>query len=138
MTGSKKYRATFTVADVVVKVREIAAAYYHRVYQRPSNEPQITGCLYVHHDGGPAETLTLTPGCIIGQALHALGVPLEFLTECEGMLVSGVLNRLGVEIYSTQEVRRDTEWLERVQSYQDQGIEWGTAVIYTDEDLRED
>lgn len=125
-----EYRADFSVGDVVMKVRELAAANPHFVYQAP--QAGSGTCLYVH--AAPI-TLALLPGCLMGQALHALGVPLELLRDrCERTGIRRVLGILGVPM-SVSKVTgslQEADWLSSVQYNQDSGCSWGKCVEIAD------
>lgn len=75
-------------------------------------------CAYVHVNGSDNPE-DWTPGCLIGQALHANGVPLEYLRQVERHRASSVLETLGVFDSDT------LEYADRLQNNQDIGIAWG-------------
>ena len=119
---------SFTTADVVAKVRDLAVASPHFIYTppvtiEPSGRP---ACLYVHY----ATDGTLVGGCIVGQALLALGVPAETLRkydESDGANASTVVSEL-LDGGACQELL----WLDYVQRKQDNGYEWVGAVHCAD------
>ena len=118
---------SFTTADVVAKVRDLAVARPHFIYTPPeTSEPVRPACLYVHY----ASDGTLVGGCIVGQALLSLGVPAETLRkydESDGANASTVVSEL-LDVGACQELL----WLDDVQRKQDNGYEWVGAVHCAD------
>ena len=92
------------------------------------------GCLYVHREpvwdaalGDFGDNDKLTPGCLIGTALHLAGVPLRMLATYEEMGADSVVASLVEqgEIGSATEEARS--FLDNAQAYQDRGKSWGVA-----------
>lgn len=116
---------TVTTTDVRKKITELAAAKPDFVYQKPAGE---TFCQYVHkdEDGRYIEG----EGCIVGQALVALGFPPECLDEETD--AEALFYMLGVEGSS-----EDGWWCADVQSHQDIQKPWGVAVERADDQMPE-
>lgn len=107
---------SITGADVVREVRALANQSPEFVYTIV--DPRGS-CLYVHEDG--------QGGCIVGQALMALGVSAMELGNHEGDAAPSVIRDLGIEASLEEEL-----WLDGVQTYQDDGETWSFAVRTTD------
>lgn len=115
----------FTIKDIENKVRELAAASPDCVYIKPEGG----GCNNIRGDCSNGSV-----GCIVGQAVIALGVPRSFF-EADGCELCGAGNlvpRLGQSGY----LRHDnpstfpaTAWLTSVQRRQDDGGRWAAAVL---------
>lgn len=121
---------TFTLGDVVAKIREIAAVNPDRIYVPTGQELGYVSeykvdCMYVHDKDGKA-----VAGCLIGQALHALGVPLGYLRTCEHTDATSVLDRLNLIPYDF--LSGNALWVVVVQRYQDEGKPWGECVSLAD------
>jgi len=99
-------------------VRALVMANPDTVYRAPDGtEPDL--CLYVHASG---ETGEMTPGCLIGQALNAVGVPLEDLAKWEGFGAGTVASALVDGLtFST------LAFLDEAQFRQDLGETWREA-----------
>lgn len=77
-------------------------------------------------------------GCIVGEALRWLGVPIHILE----LLDSQSLGSWGVFASALDDVLRDhvapgavrSDWVSRVQHYQDEGHSWAQAVALADQD----
>lgn len=127
--------ANFTPEDVVAKVRSLAAARPDFVYEPPTYvNPNTPGpsCHYVHvqttEDG-----VYLTGGCIVGQALIALGMDSADLHEYDnGSGANG--STVVIEQIGSVENRKALYWLDRVQNRQDNGGTWAEAVEEADAD----
>lgn len=113
---------SITAADVKAKIREIAAERPTYTYVKPSDQRY---CLYVHEDasGNPING----EGCIVGQALVALGA--DPSTLIGRIIAAGALLEDFVVINDTADIR----WCEDVQDAQDNGAEWYEAVEEADE-----
>ena len=111
------------VEDFVNTVRQLASDNPDFAYH-PDNEDGE--CQYVH--GYSSEDGVLTPGCIMGQAFHALGVSLFDLSDYEGKQVSSLLRDYS-NLDSLSEV---SVWADRLQKYQDDHMPWGEAVTTAD------
>lgn len=139
---------TPTVADIVDKVREIAAAQPDYVY-RPQPDyvyrqgATIPTCVYVE----PDDDGNLRGSCLIGRALVALGIDTKRLAERDNsgdIAIGWLLSEL---VFAGEVVRwwvDDVEppwhrnpkvmWLRLVQNHQDGQRTWGDAVALADED----
>lgn len=104
-----------TGADVVQKVREIAAADPEHVYWREDRE---VPCTYVGTQTSEA--------CIVGRALTQLGIP-RYCLEHQIVHVKELLNVINI-----QSTPKDADWLLDVQALQDVGYAWGKAVEQAD------
>lgn len=104
-------------------VRKVAAEAPNTVYRTtiPDHQNSGTNCLYVHTD---TSDNPVSAGCIIGQALHALGVSLETLAMHERKSAHVVMADLGIGSFDAQEAARN------VQISQDSGETWGAAVRF--------
>lgn len=111
-----------TAAQVITKVRSLAEAQPNFVYFKPESDIGLgNGCLYVHGRGTDNER----GGCIVGQALMALGVEIDVKHEANN--ASSVIRHMGIE-HTPSEVT----WLDTVQSGQDTGETWESAVCSAD------
>jgi len=108
---------------LVEKVRELVDAHPDNVYTRPkSSKWGNSGCSNtagVCTDG--------SEGCLIGQALKALGFPVE---DFENNGVWSLYNHKHLEPFNVGQ--REGEWLCRAQARQDGGNTWGEAVKNAD------
>jgi hypothetical protein len=113
--------ATITPTDVLDEVVRIGATMPDVVYDKSAME----GCLYNPTAENPH-------GCIIGFALRNLGIEVGEQWEGEGAadVITGIL-------YGSEAVRIDLDGeladpvllrLNRIQTRQDGGASWGTAV----------
>lgn len=109
--------STFTAADILREIHALAAERPDFVYENPADSGK---CLYAHRD---TETGELSPGCIVGAALHKLGVPLETLRSFGSRpAVALCINELGLARSGALDRICD------VQRRQDSGMPWGEAV----------
>lgn len=118
---------TFTAADVVAQVRALAAANPDYVYPGALDGGE---CSYVYDRLGSGTG----QGCLIGQALQALGVEREWLRDHGDDAISmpnagpssasQVLRSLGVA-----DDGDSYEFLDDVQARQDGGERWGGAAL---------
>lgn len=114
---------------LVDTVREIAQAAPDTVYDAPehmqTSDPdeysENPRCFYVHTDesGNPQAA-----GCLVGQALHALGFSLDALSQHEERTAENAAKGLGIPLTD-----RQADWLNAVQWTQDAGETWGTALM---------
>lgn len=114
----------FTPEDLQHKVREVAADYPKYVYDIPYGN----SCMYFHK----GDDDNYSCGCIIGHALHRLGVTLEDISEEYNFVgVWGLLQRhlsdLPLDFNDAT-----VQWLSNVQSAQDRGETWSSAVKKAD------
>ncbi|QIS06803.1 hypothetical protein F5X71_34840 [Nocardia brasiliensis] len=108
-----------TVADVISKVRQIAAAHPDHIYDK------IGDCVNVETD----ENGVLVGSCIIGKAIVALGISAAELDQ-RGLNrhdAEHLLRSLGISLGDLEEA-----WLLEVQRHQDEGHRWGYAVTAAD------
>lgn len=118
-----------TDVQVIAALREVVAESPERVYEAPPTMPTLPGgtsCFYVHRTAEGA-----VPGCLVGHVLHRLGVPLSELEKWEGAGAQdptlATLNILGDnDEYAVR-------MLVEVQSTQDNGAPWGTALSLADQ-----
>lgn len=119
---------SFTGAQLVQKVREIAAKKPNFIYSIPEEEDWDI-CMYWHPSSN-------SPGCIMGHALTELGVDKEDIPEGDDIIA--VLNGLLKEESHHLVSRNQRSWLELVQSKQDAGGRtWGEAIRFADEDMKQ-
>lgn len=106
---------TFTVEELIKKVRELAGQYPEAVYQRYDGQ-----CLYNYGDvlNGPQ-----TKGCLFGQAIKMLLPNTELNHQCS---ICGLLSLLDVDF------RHYGTWLTRCQTGQDNGATWSCTVRNAD------
>ena len=109
-----------TTEDVAREMRRLAAERPDYVYGGNAEAPYGKACWYVHGDehGNLVEA-----GCLVGQALHALGFSLEELVLHEDEPAGTMLVNLGVT-----EVSDDAQGITRAQRAQDDGRAWGKAI----------
>ena len=108
-----------TIADVVSKVRELAAESPEYVYKASAGEQCVN---YEMDDEGNPIPMS---GCIVGQALDALGV--DMISIRPGGSAPVALYYAGIEF---EEV--DASWLIKVQIAQDGRVKWSDAVARAD------
>lgn len=115
---------TITMTGVIREIRRIASEQPEHVY-RPPVACRI-GCSYVDSANAPGT------GCIVGQAVIALGLPVERLAEWENGHdeTSSTIMLPAMDIGGS---RAELRWIRRVQSEQDQGKAWGEAVAIADQ-----
>lgn len=118
---------TFTSQDVLDKVIEIGNRFPDFVY---TDQGDTHTCSYLHagfRDPDEENTLDFVPGqgCIVGQALRALGVTVDDLKEFDngGYSAGGVLGRL-IGFDADDIIKA----LNEIQNLQDLGKSWGEAV----------
>lgn len=111
---------TITVDDIKRTIIDLAEEKPDFIY-RPikqfdeDNEP-ITTCSYVTGEDDV--------GCIVGQALMRLGVSLFTLLTQENKTASQAIRG----IFPNQFSWEDLDWIDTVQSNQDNGFDWKNAV----------
>jgi hypothetical protein len=108
-------------ARLIDEVRALAAE--RPSYVDPRSAPDINSCSYVTDERGEA--------CIFGQAFARLGLPANILgTVC----VSDLLCRVSVRaFFSEKPTPPQRSWCQLVQSSQDRGTSWGSAVAHADQ-----
>lgn len=118
---------TFTPQDVLNKVIEIGNRFPDFNYRAQTTPNHSISCRYLSA-GFDYSTEQEIPGqgCIVGQALRALGVSKEVLREYEGLAVYNVLLRLLDHEYLAFE--KGINSLTLIQDRQDSGCTWGEAV----------
>lgn len=82
-------------------------------------DPEGGECRYVHTE----EDGTKVPGCLYGQALHALGMPLAAMASYEENSVSMFWGR-----HSWDEMSPVLKAIQSSQQNQDRGEAWGEAI----------
>lgn len=107
------------IESVISEIRKIANKNPDTVYNRDIFDSGGGDCRYiVNHRGS----------CIVGRALVNLGFGPVDIARHEGDNAEEVLLSLGVNAgYFNQ-----TEWINRVQFYQDADVPWGKAIIKAD------
>ncbi len=103
------------VSEIIREVKRLAAESPDNVYN-----PNGAGCSYTLGDNTNGSR-----GCIVGQALKALGVDLAALREG---IIEVCLNRIPHE----SDVDNGILWLAGVQGCQDSRNPWGEAVLNND------
>lgn len=107
----------FTAKDVLDKVIEIGNRFPDYSYMSPYDGLDI--CLYTNGADGQ--------GCIVGQALRALGVPYDVLVTYDGE--DGAPASYVVEEILRSDIDMDiAERLDNIQAAQDSGYPWGECV----------
>lgn len=119
---------TFTSKDVLDKVIEIGNRFPDFVY---TDQGDTHTCSYIHagfRDPDEDNPLNFVPGqgCIVGQALRALGVTVDDLEEFDngGCSAGGALGRLIGFGAGYDNIKA----LNEIQNRQDLGKSWGEAV----------
>jgi hypothetical protein len=114
-----------TDAELIDALKAVVAESPDHVYTAPQHMLDEgyakSTCFYVHTDEN--DETKLSPGCVVGAALHRLGVPLEALQEYEHQNANAVLNVLypGLSIQAKS-------FAGRVQLEQDNKFPWGRAL----------
>ena len=110
----------FTVADVAMEVRRLAAESPEFIYE---GEVGAIGCSYVSGRNGK--------GCLVGQALTNLGVEREDLVKHEGDTASSLLRCLGLVGSEGEDwpYNPDLIFVQTAQGRQDVGDSWRVAVV---------
>lgn len=113
-----------TLDDVKSKIRELAAAAPTNYYSQVVTTSGERACMYTQ-----GECSNGTVGCIVGQALCALG----FRKQCEEIDAKGgdtaevMLQACGLKVTA-----KDYYWFFKVQVYQDMGFMWSDAIVVAD------
>lgn len=107
------------IKDIIAEIRKIADKNPDTVYSRDIFDSGSGACRYIVDGKG---------SCIVGRALIKLGADTDIIIKNEGLKADDIILGLGVEIDSTDQ----TEWINRVQFYQDVDVSWGNAVIKAD------
>ncbi|MFI9591015.1 hypothetical protein [Nonomuraea sp. NPDC052265] len=118
---------TVTNAQFAEAVKAVVEENPGRVYEAPAHQlATVTNpatCYYVHTD--PDDGDKLSPGCVIGAALHRLGLSLDEIRQCEFDNARQVLFRLFPNLSA------DTrDWANSVQTRQDAKATWSEALDY--------
>ncbi len=135
MTTTAFENNSFTITDLIGKVRDIALEHPGTIYEKdePENENDTTWCSYLGgHSSGVGD------GCMFGQILPDAFVLLDvqagiqdaltdYIELPDDQLYTSELDDDG-ERHTTQEM----DWLSDVQSNQDHGWTWGRAVKQAD------
>jgi hypothetical protein len=122
-TATQTTRTQSVTNKLVAKVREIATARPNTVYLHRSCEYAEGEC----SDG--------TTGCLLGQALLALGYTVRELRRIDELTVSSVDAALK-KLLKTDELPINTlRWLRHVQVAQDTEVAWGEAVEAADQEV---
>lgn len=107
----------FTAQDVLNKVIEIGNRFPDYSYMSPNDG--LDTCRYTNGADGQ--------GCIVGQALRALGVPYDVLARYDqGLGASASL--VAEEILHEDIGEKIAERLDNIQAAQDSGYPWGECV----------
>lgn len=115
-----KTKATFTIDQLIAKVRELAAKHPATKYVPPGH---YTGCKYTKGEAGGG------CGCLLGQALVSLQpdlLPLLMhLDAKENVTIDDLLvDHISIDGF--------VPWLTEVQQNQDMGKTWSVAVATAD------
>lgn len=120
-TGCDDDLPDITDEQLIETVKAVAAEAPFTVYTAPEHMSTTGACFYAHTDAVNRDELS--PGCLIGVALHRLGVPLETLAEHEDINARIMLGKLYPKLDN------DTvDFANFAQAEQDKGVPWGTAV----------
>lgn len=118
----------FTVKDVVREVRRLAEEKPDFVYtEQEGCDNNLGACYYASADGQGNGA-----GCIVGQALGRLGVSQKALEDLDGVEGAAVFTVLPTIIPVAPDDGGMLNWLSDVQTGQDIGYQWGTAVKSAD------
>ena len=118
------------IEDLVSKVRELAVARPETIYQ-PSPTGQATPTIRCSYLAGTCSDGTV--GCLLGQALVAVGYTAEQLRAVDLLGIEEAIEKL-LPCELTDEEYRRVRWLESVQNAQDNGHPWGEAIRIADEE----
>jgi hypothetical protein len=119
------------IEDLVANVRELAASRPDNIYQPASAAPPTAPqrkCSYLTgncHDG--------TVGCLLGQALLAIGFTAHQLRRIDTLSIEEALASLS-EVDSGHVDGGHVAWLMAVQCGQDEGHTWRRAVELADQE----
>lgn len=111
-----------TAEKLIDTLRAVANEKPDHVYTAPAHMDKNDSCYYVHTD--PEDNQKLSPGCLVGAALHRLGVPLEELKRHEGESAYALLDQLCPGVG-----HRARCFAGEVQALQDEGTAWGEAIL---------
>ena len=116
------------IGNLFDKVRELAAARPETVYRPwPTGQSSpMTRCSYL--SGACSDG---TVGCLLGQALLAIGFTAERLQPVDLLAIVEVIEKL-LPIELSKEDRQRVRWLESVQNAQDNGCPWREAIDIAD------
>lgn len=115
------------VQDFVAKVRELAATYPDAVYVQVIDDEGESWC---HYDKGVVENGPRREGCIIGQCFPEEVFETDTFLEQDRSGVTTLLPAL----FGFAKYTDEMNWLRSVQSFQDRGDTWETAVRRADDD----
>lgn len=102
--------ATFSVSDLIAKVREIAA-----------ERGDVTYCYEEACCYASGECSDGSIGCVFGQAFAALGIDPASFDDSPIPTIGHIIRR-------SRHAGEQLAWCERVQERQDAGYTWGEAV----------
>lgn len=112
-----------TATELIAATRKIAASRPGHVY-----DPPAVGGAHVHDGGDCVYSLDGQPSCLIGHALEDLGLLGVAAKAGNETSIDTLIGRIGLQF-----TRRQRQWLKQVQTLQDGGESWGSAVADTDE-----
>lgn len=101
----------FTQEEFVAKVEELAIIYPDRISEKFGTDGS---CRYFDDDRNPS--------CIMGHALHAFGVGQGTHVVTEGVSIKAVLPNF------TEMDEPTRNYLNELQTHQDEGLPWGEAM----------
>lgn len=108
--------------DLIAEVRRVAEADPEYVYFHDDPTQKQFGCSYNADSSGNRSGRP----CLIGQALRNLGIIVE--EEHETETIRYLLNECEIDVVVSDP--EDVRWLDLVQTAQDGGNTWGSAVAY--------
>jgi hypothetical protein len=112
------------------KVRELAIARPETVY-RPAPTGQTSPAAHCSYLGGTCSDGTL--GCLVGQALLAVGFTVEQLRSVDLFGIEEALDKLH-PFELTDHQYQQVRWLESVQNAQDNGYAWREAIAIANQE----
>lgn len=117
-----------TVQSVIDEMRKLAAEEPDFIYAEQAYASAVIGCSYL---GASIDYPNKGKGCIVGQALERLGVAREELKKLELSTASNALFQLDI-VATTDKERTALNWINSVQSGQDNGMSWRESMASSD------
>jgi hypothetical protein len=122
------------IENLVAKVRELARKRPNNIYQPVQTEPKgyipSFRCTYL---GGTCTDGTV--GCLVGQALAAIGFTISRLESVDKLPIEEALEKLiARDRELTSKEYDQINWLNAVQTAQDTGKPWCNAVAIADQE----
>lgn len=117
-----------TVQSVIDEIRKLASEEPDFIYTEQEYASAAIGCSYL---GASIDYPNEGKACIVGQALERLGVSREELKKLELSTASDAIMQSGFGATTAKE-RAGLDWINTMQSGQDNGMSWRNCLLSTD------